>query len=239
MGKQMEKQVNRTNIQELLNGKLSGKRLVLGGSGKKRDNFVKHMTRLIEQNKADLRLYSGLEKAGAEDYAVLFYDKDFYTELVTLARLRVQSALLVSDHAVYGTCFGETEARSEEELGHVSHTSKDGIAVQHMRMAEHLVCRLAREEDVNIKVVRTDGELLSENPEDTAILVSMLRILTDGAKGEIYNLPASAEGDRKYTPGQNAGAKQEKTVFVWDEKRSPLSLMEIVPDTDKLKREGM
>lgn len=244
MRKSMEKLEKINTTPELVLERLAGKRLILGGcNGKLREHFVQNLVYLMEQSRADIVLHNGVEKAQAGDYVLLFgenlemdqrqrisadgigasreemYD---YAELLTLgadlqklAKTKVGSVVFLSDTAVYGKCFGEQHARKEEELGYVSHTSKGEISVQNMRMAEHLVCRLAHEEGVEAKVVRARAGLYEEDAKN--VILEALWVLLCGERGEIYNLPA---GERPVME-QSAG------------EHSPLAPIGIVPDTGK------
>ena len=273
MRKSMEKLEKINTAPELVLERLAGKRLIFGGcNGKLRDRFVQNLVHLIEQSRADIVLHNGVEKAQAGDYVLLFgenletdqrqrasadgigasreevYD---HTELLTLgaelqklAKINAGAVLFLSDTAVYGKCFGEQHARKEEELGYVSHTSKGEISVQNMRMAEHLVCRLAREEGVEAKVVRARAGLYEEDAKN--VILAALWVLLGGERGEIYNLPAGKGADNESVPGQSKGASASLTMNRSAKESSPLTRtgqnagehsplapMEIVPDTGK------
>ena len=170
--------------------------------------------------------------------------KTLLEALKMLAEKKPAAAVLISDCHVYGKLFGGSgkekepgtgctdsdaacaEKRSdgaehkrsvkETELGHISHTGKKEISLQYMRMAEHLACRLAQEEQLHIRVARQNLRPETENLEQ--MLESLLQVLLYGADGEIYNLPASGK----------------EFVFEGGEEKSPLSPVEIVPHTEKI-----
>lgn len=230
MWENMEKNEKKKRIQQLLTEQLSGKRLILGGcSGMLRDQFVQTLVQLLEQSGADIELHNNIKKAQPEDYVLLFgetTEKAEYSceellalgeELQQLAQLRPAGAVFLSDYAVYGACFGAHTVRKEEELGYLSHTSaKDGSA-QKLRTAEHFVCRLAREEGVRINTVRACSPADEENAQE--LVGATLLVMLEGKAGEIYNLPVK-------------GTAEESEPKL----HSPLSPMQVVPDTEKLER---
>lgn len=271
MRKSMEKQEKINAIPELVQERLSGKRLILGGcNGKLREGFVQNLVYIIEQSKADIVLLNGTKKAKAGDYVLLFGEtpetvrtgmskkaadgsktetgdgygyEDLFAlgeDLQILAKADPGEVLFISDCAVYGKSFGEGYARKEEDLGYVSHTSRAEISVQNLRMAEHLVCRTAREDGLRAKVVRAHGGLY--DGEAKAVILAALQVLIYGTCGEIYNLPVrqdemsgAAFGVSAKKADRNAA---EKEVLVWKEARSPLAPMEVVPDTGKFEQLG-
>lgn len=272
MRKSMEKLEKINTASEQVLECLAGKRLILGGSnGRLRNQFVQKLAHLIEQSGADIVLHNGVEKAQAGDYVLLFgelletdrrqgasedgtgagceelYD---YAELLTLgaelqklAGINAGSVLFLSDTAVYGKCFGEQKVRKEEELGYVSHTSKGESSVQNMRMAEHLVCRTAREEGMEAKVARVRAGLYEEDVK--YVIPAALWVLLCGKRGEIYNLPAGESLALEQSVGENAPLTLKRSTDGKSpvtgternaEEHSPLSPVEIVPDTGKFER---
>lgn len=224
MWKSREKNETIDRMRALICRELAGKRLILGScGGTLRDRFVQTLVHLIEQSGIDLELHNGVTKAQADDYVLLFGENTepghSYEELLMLGEelqilsgKKTQSVLFLSDHAVYGVCFGEQKLRKEEEIGYVSHTSAEGGSIQRLRMAEHLVCRAAHEDGVHAKAVRACGPVYEEDAE-TLVLETLL-VLLYGADGEIYNLP-SGHPDKEECD------------------HSPLSPIQVIPDTEK------
>lgn len=136
-------------------------------------------------------------------------------QLVLLAEKKPAGAVLLSDCLVYGKQFGTPHKYKEEELGYLSHTDQKESALQYMRMAEHLACRLAAEEQLHIRVARQDLRAETENLGE--VMEALLLLLLYGADGEIYNLPQSGQ---PWTYGEV-------------EEGSPLSPLEIRLDTEK------
>lgn len=220
--------------------KFSGKRIVLCGNGKKRDSFVSKLSSMIEEQQSNLVLLSDMNRLQADDYVLLFGDAESFThtdlldlgkKLQKLINDKPQSVVFLSDYAVYGKCFGEMKERTEEEIGYISHTAKEMQSVQNLRMAEHLICRIAREDAVHAKAVRTD---LSLSAESCSEVLYVLQALLNGVCGEIYNLPVNEE---ETTTDRRNGTETDQS-YTWDEMRSPLSPMEIVPNTAKF-QEGI
>lgn len=230
MWKDMEKNENKKRRQQLLKERLSGKRLILGGcSGMLRDQFVQILVQLLEQNKIDMELHNNIKKARSEDYVLLFgemAERAEYSceellalgeELQLLAKFKPAGAVFLSDYAVYGACFGAHTVRKEEELGYVSHTSAKDSSAQNLRTAEHLVCRLAREAGVQINAVRAVNPADEEHAQE--LVWAALLVMLEGNYGEIYNLPVKCAADEREPKLQ-----------------SPLSQMQVIPDTEKLER---
>lgn len=136
-------------------------------------------------------------------------------QLAFLAEKKPAGAVLLSDCLVYGKQFGTPHKYKEDELGYLSHTDQKESAFQYMRMAEHLACRLAAEEQLHIRVARQDLRAETENLGE--VMEVLLMLLLQGTDGEIYNLPQSGQ---PWTYGET-------------EEGSPLSPLEIILDTEK------
>ena len=135
------------------------------------------------------------------------------------------AVVYISDSRVYGKSFGPQVSRKEEELGYVCHTSMEEMDRQCMRMAEHLVCRMAKEEALPVKVVRLD--IQPDAKELNEMMPYILGVLKDGSPGEVYNVAKPADG---YTEeGKDCGP------LSWKENRSPLTAMEIRMNTEKVR----
>lgn len=136
-------------------------------------------------------------------------------QLALLAEKKPAGAVLLSDCLVYGKQFGTPHKYKEDELGFLSHTDQKESVLQYMRMAEHLACRMAAEEQLHIRVARQDLRTETENLGQ--VMEVLLMLLLYGADGEIYNLPQSGQ---PWTYGEM-------------EEGSPLSPLEIILDTEK------
>ena len=97
-----------------------------------------------------------------------------------------------------------------------------------MRMAEHMVCRMAKEENMPVKVIRINRNADAE--EMRMMMPYILGILLNGSSGEIYNVLADLqEQEIRET------AEDENSPLVWKENRSPLTAMEIRLNTEKVR----
>lgn len=219
---------------------LAGKKLVLiGPESRLKQEFMQNFIHLGEQRGIDFSVSGGMADADTGAYVFAFFSEegedaaeslDGLTEqLETLSKIRPASVVLVSDDRVYGKCFGGSHARKENELGYVCHTAKADIPLQCMRYAEHLACRLAREEGLPVKVVRAPvgrhGGALQ------AVLEAAVRVLLCGAPGEIYNLPVGEGTGAAKGNSQTAGPADGQGCRGGE--CSPLSPMDITADSGK------
>lgn len=181
---------------------LEGKRIILAGyEGRQKQDFMQNLTCVSGQKGLALAVSGQLDDVCPENFVFLFADMEdggapemflkLLKQLEGLVRTRPAAVVLVTDIRVYGKCFGTQHPLKEDELGYVCHTSKEEIPVQCMRQAEHLACRLAKEEGVNLKVVRAGrgqtGDALWR------MIEAAVKVLLRGKPGEIYNLPAQEE----------------------------------------------
>lgn len=164
--------------------------------------------------------------------------------LEALSNADFTAAVVVTDYRVFGKCFGRERALREEELGYVCHTSTAEQPQFGMRLAEQLACRMARENGVNIKVVRVPCELQLGDAQKK-LIEEVLSVLLYGEAGEVYSLPdlqaASAAGEASAAPksqGDRAASAAEhrdwQEMPATDGQRSALSPIRIRPDTRKL-----
>ena len=149
------------------------------------------------------------------DICAAFAQQLLMEQLQLLAARNPEAVLLITDCQVYGKQFGTEHSLKESELGFISHTAAAEISLQYMRMAEHLVCRLAEEEKMHVRVARQNLRTETENLEQ--VMEAVLRVLLYGEDGEIYNLPQSG---KPWEYGE-------------EDDRSPLAPIKIVPDTGK------
>lgn len=180
-----------------------------------------------EQKKDDADRKDPENKKQSFDYPQMLF---LAGQMEHLVKIHPQAAVLVSDYCVYGRSFGGTEKKKENELGYVCHTSAGEVSAQCMRTAEHLACRLARENGLNLKVARTENN--SSGDAGKQMIAAVLQVLLEGKSGEIYNLP-DTDIQNKAFPEISDEICKEAGVLTWKEKRSPLSAMKIVPDTAK------
>lgn len=211
---------------------LNGKRIVLAGlDNSQRQIYAQNLAHISSQKSVNLLISERFEEVTEKDLVLLFADMKFDRESVTgkekdlkllmeqlqvLAMKRPSAVLLVSDCQVYGKQFGPERSLKEEALGYISHTSREEVPLQYMRMAEHLACGLAREEQLHIRVARQSLRTETENLEQ--VMEAVIQVLLYGVDGEIYNLP----------PSGTASVSGE------EDDRSPLSPIEIVPDIEKI-----
>lgn len=208
---------------------LAGKRIIMAGlDGEQKNMFAENLAHICSQNGVELTVSRQFEERKPEDLVLLFgqmssiQETDVQGGFRCLERLMEQlkeltkqpssSAVLVSDCGVYGKQYGTAKKQKENELGYISHTKKEEQHLHYLRMAEHLACRLAKEENLPIKVVRQDKTVEAKDLE--RMLESALTVLLYGENGEIYNL-LTGEGEEQ-------------------EMHSPLSPMRIVTDTEKI-----
>ena len=223
---------------EQLRMHLDGKRIILGGlEGSLRQNFLQDLKYLAGYGSVQFQVMERLEDVQPGDYVLLFNQIDpagdtgnsgfsaldeLMRELEYLKERAPKSVVLVTDQLIYGKCFGRTRLRREQDMGYICHTSAEETGLQYMRMAEHLVCRTAREETLAVKAVRActgkSGESLVH------MILAALRVLVWGTDGEVYNLPSSEESEC---------LAEEGSVLEWKEERSPLSPMQIKTDCSK------
>ncbi len=188
----MQSFLTRESIKE----KLSGRRLIfLGEDCAQKQSFMQNLAHLASQWENSFEIFDGEKDPGAGDYVFLFADakskkalpSELLGDLRGLEGRPIEGAVLISDMAVYGTCFDEGQQRGTEELGYVCHTREADIAAQNLRLAEHLASRMAREEKVPLRIARSQGNLSGEELE--AMILSALQVALEGSDGEIYNLP--------------------------------------------------
>lgn len=256
-GIQMEQELGKRRfLSEDLQKALAGKKIVLAGiENNCRRSFTQQLLQLAAQSGNSFTVSQDLREAGVEDYVLLFGcpDGDEYVKesqesgacesgeactmrslpemFVMLTEKNPAAAVFVSDNCVYGKCFGKEKARKEQELGYVCHTAISDEIPSRLRFAENLAHRLAKEEGVQIAVVRTgaaaDETVYTEESEagsgkrvymqapeagDMRMLEAALCVLLYGEKGGVYNLSETAAADDDH---------------------SPLSPMQIVTDTTK------
>lgn len=217
--------------------KFAGKKIIIDGADTEQKRiFVQNLAHFAKQQGIEASLGERLEDASGEDYVFLFGDAQesdsnqilfkLLEKFELLKLLRPKAAVFISDNRVYGKCFGmerqsgQTEDAEdcesqrlfkENELGYVCHTSQAELPLQWLRTAEHLACRLAAEEGLDIKAVRMERHADMEQT-----LTELLCVLADGARGEIYNVA-----------GRKTGGMQ---------RQSPLSPLKIRTDTEKTAR---
>lgn len=211
---------------------LAGKRIIMAGlDNEQKTMFAENLAHICSQNGVELTVSRQFDDREPEDMVLLFGQmpsmqesdgqggfrglKYLMEQLKELTKQPASSVVLVSDCSVYGKQYGTAKKQKENELGYISHTKKEEQHLYYLRMAEHLACRLAKEENLPIKVVRQDKTV--ETKELEGMLESALAVLLCGKNGEIYNL---------LTGEKEEGKEQEM--------HSPLSPMEIVPDTEKI-----
>lgn len=204
--------------------RLAGRRIFcLGLSHRQKKIFLENLAYQSEQQGGAFTVAVQPEDVGSGDLVFLFADfetgepsevTELLAELEAVVKARPQSVVLVSEGCVYGKVFGSRACCKEGELGYISHTSRDGIRLQAMRTAEHFACRFAREESLEIKVVRADTGLFGEAL--AVMLEAAVCVLLCGNGGEIYNLP---------------GAEKKEEINA--ENASVLSPAEVVMNTEK------
>ncbi len=188
---------------ETIKAKLCGRRLIfLGEDCAQKQSFMQNLAHLASQWENSFEIFDGEKDPGAGDYVFLFADaesgkalpSELLDDLRSLEGRPVTAAVLISDMTVYGCCFDEEQLRGTEELGYVCHTRESDIAAQNLRLAEHLVCKMAREEKIPLRIARAQGNLAGEELEE--MILDALLVALEGNDGEIYNLPGRA-GDRE------------------------------------------
>ena len=235
----MEKQSRK--LSSAVCSRLKGKTIYLCGSDERMKELMKHsldeinvqnelmMQILTEKEvvpeKGNLILMTGvIQGTGSESLNQL--DAQM-AEMEMIMKSEPEAVVYISDSRVYGKSFGPQVSRKEEELGYVCHTALADMELQCMRMAEHLVCRMAKEEQMMIKTVRLDRK--AEEKEMHELVPYILGVLLNGMSGEIYNVAAADLDDQK-----NA-AEAESGPLEWKENRSPLTAMEIRLNTEKVR----
>lgn len=229
---------------------LDGRRIVLTGlNHEQRQVYAQNLVHIASQKGIDLTVSEEFADVTEQDLVLVFAEikgnqeknsdeaetdalKKLMQDLQMLAEKKPAAALLISDYLVYGKQFGTKDSLRENELGYIAHTAKEGIRIQYMRMAEHLACRLAREERFHIRIARQSLRKETENLEQ--MMEAVIQVLLYGQDGEIYNLPPSGS-PLVLEPEETA----EKTVsgiqsVLLQNNRSPLSPAETVPDTGKI-----
>lgn len=235
----MEKQ-NR-KLSSAVCSRLKGKTICLCGSDERMKELMKHsldeingqnelmMQILTEKEvvpeKGKLILVTGIiQGTGSESLNQL--DAQM-AEMETIMKSEPEAVVYISDSRVYGKSFGPQISRNENELGYVCHTSMEEMELQCMRMAEHLVCRMAKEEQMPVKTVRLDRK--AEEKELYELVPYILGVLLNGMSGEIYNVAAADLDDQKNAEEAESGPLK------WKENRSPLTAMEIRLNTEKVR----
>lgn len=227
--------------------RLKGKKICLCGLDAWTKELIRHSLEYVNnQNKlemqiskreelqsgfdADLAIVIGeMEKSGSECLEQL---DELMTEMEKIQKVGPEAVVYISDSRAYGKSFGPQTDRKEDELGYVCHTSKDEIDHQCMRMAEHLVCRMAKEEQVPVKVVRLEHKPGAR--ELYTMMPYILGVLLNGIPGEVYNVTEAVdlqEQDNMETGKDTA----ESQPLAWNENRSPLTAMEIRMNTEKVR----
>lgn len=154
----------------------------------------------------------GVSRPGQGNPSVL---SEVLDSLEDLSNADFAAAVVITDYSVFGKCFGRERTLREEELGYVCHTSAAEQSQFGMRLAEQLACRMAREDGVNIKVVRIpyaarSGDIQTGRMPDMEqagdvsgdlikmgrsgdfrkrLIEAVLYVLLHGEAGEIYSLP--------------------------------------------------
>lgn len=164
--------------------------------------------------------------------------------LAALAEKNPAAAVFVSDNCVYGKCFGKEKARKEQELGYVCHTAISDEIPSRLRFAENLAHRLAKEEGVQIAVVRmgasAGGKVYAEAPKTIAGKIMHTEVSEAGSGERVY-MQAPESGDMRMLEaalcvllyGEKGGVYNLSGTDAADDDHSPLSPMQIVTDTTK------
>lgn len=218
---------------------LNGRKLVLTGLDlEQRQFYMQNLVHRCHQKGIDLKISEELEEVTDQDLVLMFAEikkeeqkeqtggealQMLMKQMKILTLKKPAAILLISDRRVYGTQFGQKKNLKENEVGYIAHTSKEGADVQYMRMAEHLACRLAREEELPIRVARQSLRKETENLEQ--MLDALISVLLYGADGEIYNLTESGK------PWVFEGEESDSKV---QDEQSPLYWIENTLDTEKL-----
>lgn len=269
-GIQMEQELGRRRfLSEDLQKALAGKKIVLAGiENNCRRSFTQQLLQLAAQSGNSFTVSQDLREAGAEDYVLLFGcpDGDEYVKesqesgacesgeactmrslpemFVMLTEKNPAAAVFVSDNCVYGKCFGKEKARKEQELGYVCHTAISDEIPSRLRFAENLAHRLAKEEGVQIAVVRTgaaaDETVYTEESETVAGKI-MHTEESEAGSGERVYMQAPESGDMQMLEaalcvllyGEKGRVYNLSGTDAADDDHSPLSPMQIVTDTTK------
>lgn len=163
--------------------------------------------------------------SGSCDGAELWQSFEKFSEiLLQLAGNRPGRLLFVSDILVYGKLFGRQRLVKEDEIGYAGHTAERDMAAQCLRTEENLCFRLAREEGLNIKIVRADQSVMSAEAPQEKLLETLLGILEDGVPGEVFNLSAKTLEERRQKNEQCARG------------HSALAPVTVIPDTRKAEK---
>ena len=223
--------------------RLRGKKICLCSSNDKMQELMKQsLNDINSQNQLELQILTmrEIQDGGSVNLAVVTAHiqgngseclkqlDEQLEELIKIRESRPESLVYVSDSCVYGKSFGPLVSCREEEMGYVCHTSLEEMNRQCMRMAEHMVCRMAKEENMPVKVIRINRNADAE--EMRMMMPYILGILLNGSSGEIYNVSADLqEQEIRET------AEDENSPLVWKENRSPLTAMEIRLNTEKVR----
>lgn len=225
-------------LSSAVRSRLKGKTICLCGSDDRVQELMKHsLDEINSQNELNMQILTNMESVSEKDHLVLMtgtirgsgsgclkHLDVLMTEMERIMEKEPEAVVYVSDSRVYGKSFGPQISHREEELGYVCHTSLNEMDCQCMRMAEHLVCRMAKEEHMPAKVVRLNQD--AEGTEVYEMMPYILGVLLNGISGEIYNVDAEQGTD---------GNRQESMPFIWKENRSPLTAMEIRLNTEKVR----
>ena len=181
---------------------LAGKRLLILGSGPKKEAFLELLAYMSSKEEKAFEVHTIWEEPREQDLVFLFASSDEekmgeYLQLLDeLLSKRPASVLLISDVKVYGRVFGARRALQEEDMGYVSPlTEADGEAFL-LRLCENLAYRLYTEEGLPVKIARCSGGLQGE--ELSGQILKACRVLLYGENGEVYNL------DEGETDGENS-----------------------------------
>lgn len=169
------------------------KKIILAGNScGKRQQFLDELTGHTEEYEVS----EELQEADQTSCVLLFGDPDGKKELDELlgalsylAKVRPYRAALISDIRVYGALFGITHPPKEHELGYACHMREDERSITNLRTAEHFACRLAREEGLDIRVLRDAWN--AREDEAPKRIAEAMKLLLDSERGQVYNLPGA------------------------------------------------
>lgn len=239
--------VNVRKLSDEMCSRLKEKRICLYGLDAWTRELMKNSLEYINgQNTLNIQIldYRELQDEFAPDLAIVIGEMEekggayleqldvLMTEMEKVQKAKPEAAVYISDSRVYGKSFGTQVSRREEELGYVCHTSMDEMDRQCMRMAEHLVSRMAKEEHFPVKLVRLD-----QKPGAKELYVMMpyiLGVLLNGDPGEVYNVTEAVDQQEQNENDQRK-SKAESKPLSWEENRSPLTEMEIRMNTEKVR----
>jgi len=173
--------------------------------------------------------------------------------------------LICSDMDIYGTVYNGKDKLSESDMGYVDLSKAESLPIQNQRMVETYGRKLASNENLSIKFARTCSVLgaFGFNPlKDTLHTVAkgmqiivdetdavqsycyvtdmataLLKVLTKGKNGEIYNISANCDTSMKHitelclkqTPELNVAYKSQK-----NKNNSPMDSTYYILDNSKL-----